>query len=154
MKNDEKDLSNIIKERMKKKDREKAWHLFKLKRCIIRRAEFVNTIQFDFEKKELEFYFRVFIYFEESGFHSVKIDFVMNGTLEEWEDVPVKFKGILKEPAAFKRLYQVIKEEIEYTLQEDPELRMKYLFHKEELIQNTKALQKVLTEMEKRVDCL
>lgn len=149
MKQGGKDISKMMMSRMISKIKKESWGKFHFQKFHIGNSMFENKIQFDFEKKGYKFRFIVYtIFFGEGSLKNIVMD-IEGYESYEIENEDIRFRELMKETTVFKKLYRMIKEEIECTLKEDPELRMKYLFQNKEMVRNSTNLQWLLNEIER-----
>lgn len=140
------DITNKILEKIEKE----TWDSYCLKTWELHCNEFDKEIRLFFENGKFGLEFVIFS--DEIGEEWLEkmvmgIDMYMN---ESDGRRPISYGKILEEPETLKKIYRIAKEELEYVFQQNKELRMKYMFHHDEMLQVRGYLKQALKKIKKR----
>lgn len=129
---------------------EEDWYPFCFVKQHFRFDEFYKEFLFCFENGDFCFQFTVYSN-EPNGDWLEDMRMSMDLFIsEQYGRRYLRHEEIIEEPQILKKLYGIVKEEMEYVYNQDKQLRLKYVLNSEKMLQTNTDLYRVLKEIEKR----
>lgn len=137
-------LENML-ERILTRIQKETWKPFSFVNHRMYYSDYDKEITLYFGKEDWGFRFAIFTdVSKENWIENMRME-VDEYTKEKGEKVSYTGHGkILTEPNILEKIYNLVKKEVERTFLEDEELRMKYIFNKEEMLKEAVWLRIVL----------
>lgn len=150
MKDDEKEVFELMKERILKRIEKETWGAFSLKKYDLYNNDVDKEISFFFEKEEWGFELSLFT--KKIGENWIEHMMMGVGVYKKTTEKtdPLTYRSVRDEPEAFEKIYNIVKEEFECMFKKNKSLRLKYLFHEKEMFQQTNYLRRLLEDIEKK----
>lgn len=139
-------LENMM-ERMLTRIQKETWEPFSFQKHGLIYKFYEKKIAFRFETEDCAFHFGVYAgNVRKEWLEHMRIEIeIYEGAKGAWWHVG--YGKIIKEGVVLEKIYNIVKEEVERTFHDIPELRMKYLFNKEEMLRPDSSLNIVLEQI-------